>query len=179
MAHQILTVMALLGSQIADAPASPPPTTAANLRVVLKRDTPIELMATREVNTADVQPGTIFKLRVNRPVAVDGKTVIPVGAWVYGEVTSARGSRALGRAGVLQAKLNYLELGEARITVSGDVSSKGVPATSTAVLVALAGVTGFFNRGNEAKIKAGEIITALVTDDVILDISGPVVKRAE
>ncbi len=178
MAHQLTVIIALFFSQLSEVAPPSPPVTAPAQRVLLKRDTPIELMATKEVNTADVKPGTIFKLRVNRPVTIDGVVVIPIGAWVYGEVLAARGSRGLGRSGTLKAKLSYLELGDTKIAVTGDVSTKGAAVTSTVILVALAGWPGFFNRGNDAKIKAGDMVSALIGEDVAFDVAGSVVTRA-
>lgn len=57
--------------------------------IVLTKDMPVELMAPTEVSTADATPGMIFKLRVNKPIQVDGATVVPVGTPAFGQVVSA------------------------------------------------------------------------------------------
>ncbi|WP_168727433.1 MULTISPECIES: hypothetical protein [Sphingomonas] len=141
--------------------------------VTLKRDTPIELMAMTEVSTASAKPGQVFKLRVNKPVVVSGVTVVPAGSWVYGEIIAARDAGGLGKSGRLTAKLTHLALGDVRIPVEGDISAKGTGAGSAGAAVLFAGLTGLFHRGNNAKIKGGEIVNGFIADDVTLDLSGP------
>ena len=151
--------------------------TPSVLPVLLRQDTPIELMATKEVSTADVTAGTRFKLRVNKPVVMDGKTVIPVGAVAYGEVTDAIDSGGLGKSGRMTAKLLYVQTGDAQILLSGDVSAKGTGAGSAGLAILFTGWAGFFHRGNNAKIKAGEILTGFIADDAWLDVVGTIVHR--
>ncbi|MEO5865718.1 MAG: hypothetical protein ABIS14_12875 [Sphingomonas sp.] len=154
------------------------PIAAVSKTVMLKRDTPIELMAPSEISTAKATPGTIFKMRVNHPVEVGGRTIIPVGAWAFGQVTDARAAGMVGEAGAMRAKLLRLELDDAVIPLEGDVQEKGTGAGSAAVAVLLTGFVGLFHRGNNAKIKAGEIVTGFVSEDVPLDLSGPRARLA-
>lgn len=148
-------------------------TAVVSQTVTLKRDTPLELMAMTEVSTATAKPGQVFKLRVNKPVAVSGVTVVPAGSWVYGEILAARDAGGLGKSGRLTAKLTYLALGDVHVPVEGDISAKGTGAGSAGAAVLFAGLTGLFHRGNNAKIKGGEIVNGFVADDVTLDLSGP------
>ncbi len=143
--------------------------TAENTAII-RRDTPIELMATKEVSTADVTAGTKFRLRLNKPVKVDDKLTIPVGTWAHGEVVSASDSGGLGKSGEMQARLLYLEYGSNRIPLEGQVSAKGTGAGSAGAAIIFAGVAGLFHRGNNAKIKAGELINAFVAEDTGLQI---------
>lgn len=154
----------------APAPAATPP-------VRLAQDTPVELMAVAEVSTADVAPGTVFKLRVNRPVTVDGRVVIPVGTPAFGEVISATDSGGLGKSGRMTARLLRIRLGEADIPLEGEMSAKGTGAGSAGVAILFAGVAGFFHRGNNAKIKAGEILAGFIGEDVLLDLSSGPARR--
>jgi hypothetical protein len=144
--------------------------------VTIPQDTPVELMATVEVSTANVTPGTRFKLRVNQPIAIDGRTIVPVGAWAIGEVLTAKGSASLGKSGQMTARLLYLQLGDVQIPLEGDVKEKGRGAGSAGSAFLLAGWVGLFHRGNNAKIKAGEIVMAFVSKDVVLDVSGPTAR---
>lgn len=156
---------------VAVTPASPAPL------VILKRDTPVELMATSEVSTADAKPGTTFKLRVNRAINVDGRLVVPVGATAFGEVLTARDSGGLGKSGQMSAKLLHIKMGDAIIPIEGETSAKGQGAGSAGAAVLLSGFVGLFHRGNNAKIKAGELLSGFVSEDVTLDLSGPVARR--
>lgn len=145
------------------APPAPPPA------LVLRRDTPVELMAPSEVRSDRAPPGTRFKLRVNKPVVVDGVTLIPVGTMGWGEVISASGSGGLGKSGLLSAKLLHIDLNGQPIPMEGETSAKGVGAGSAGLAVVFSGVAGLFHRGNNAKIKAGEIITGFVGRDLAFD----------
>ena len=57
--------------------------------MTLPQDTPVELMAPSEVSTADAVPGQLFKLRVNKPIEVEGRVIVPVGTPAFGQVVSA------------------------------------------------------------------------------------------
>lgn len=159
--------------ETAPVPAAAPPAIATR---TIPHDTPVELMATVEVSTANVVAGTRFKLRVNRPIDIDGRTVVPVGAWAYGEVLSADESGSLGKSGRMTARLLYLQLGDVQIPMEGDVSEKGRGAGSAVGAVLLGGWIGLFHRGNNAKIKAGETVMGFISQDATLDVSGPVAK---
>lgn len=153
-------------------------TDASGQRVLIPRDTPVELMATAEVSTATARPGMRFKLRVNRPVMIDGRIVIPVGTPAYGEVLDANDAGGLGKSGQLSARLTHVQFGDAVLPLEGETSSSGRGAGSPAVAVAFGGLIGLFHRGNNAKIKAGEIVAAFVAEDVALDLSGATPRRA-
>lgn len=146
--------------------------------VTIKRDTPVELMAYSEVSTADSTSGKRFKLLLNQPITVAGKIVAPKGSLAYGEVTSAEDSGGLGKSGRMTAKLLYLKLGDVEIPLEGETSEKGTGAGSAGLAILFTGWAGFFHRGNNAKIKAGEILTGYVAEDVLLDMSSTPVKRA-
>jgi hypothetical protein len=152
--------------------------TPAAAPVLLAQDTPVELMAVSEVNTDDAKPGHIFKLRVNRAVSVDGRVVVPVGAQAFGQVLTATDAGSLGKSGRMTAKLLHLRLGEAEVPLEGQTSAKGTGAGSTGVAVIFSGWMGLFHRGNNAKIKAGEILNGYVAEDVLLDLSAPIARRA-
>ncbi|GAO37840.1 hypothetical protein SCH01S_01_00030 [Sphingomonas changbaiensis NBRC 104936] len=156
-------------------PASAAPAT----RVTLPRDTPVELMAPREVSTADATAGEIFKLRVNKAIVIDGRTIVPAGTTAFGQVISASDSGGLGKSGRMTAKLLHIQLGETEIPLEGEMSAKGTGAGSAGLAVLFTGWAGFFHRGNNAKIKAGEILAGFVASDVVLDMSGPVPRRVE
>lgn len=142
--------------------------TTATAPSVIKRDTPLELMATKEVSTADAVAGTKFKLRLNKPVIVDGGTTIPVGTWAHGEVTTSSDAGGLGKSGKMTARLLYLEYGAVQIPIDGSISAEGTGAGSAGAAVLFSGVVGLFHRGNNAKIKAGEIVNAFVAQDTAL-----------
>jgi len=163
------------------AAATPTPAAAvsapAALLVTLPRDTPVELIATREVSTANAKPGTPIKLQVRSAVLIGGRTVIPAGTPAWGEVVTASDAGGLGKSGKMTARLKHVQLGEVEIPLDGEISSKGRKG-SVAGAVLSGGLMGLFHRGNNAKIKAGEVVSSFVAEDVALDYSGATVRRA-
>lgn len=74
----------------------------------------------------------------------------------------------------MTAKLLSIRLGSTEIPLEGDMSAKGTGAGSAGVAVLFTGVVGLFHRGNNAKIKAGELLVGYVAHDVTLPNGGPV-----
>lgn len=137
--------------------------------IIIPQDTPIHLMVLREVSTKEHGVGHRFRLRVNKPVVMDGETIIPIGAIAWGEVTSAERSGNLGKSGKLSAKLLYVEVGDTNISISGETSDKGNSGTAETVMGVIGlGVFGLFAKGNNAKLKAGELMTAFTLEDTVL-----------
>jgi len=148
---------------------APPPSA-----LLLRRDTPIHFMVVSEVTTKTHLAGHRFKLRVDKPVMIDGVTVIPVGATPWGEVLMAKKSGNVGKAGSLEAKLLYVESGGLQIPVSGTNAAKGASGGGETALGILAlGPLGLFAKGNNAKIKAGELMTGFVEQDTEIAPSSP------
>lgn len=142
--------------------------------VVLRRDTPIHFMVVSEVTTKTHLAGHRFRLRVDRPVVVDGVTIIAVGATAWGEVLAAKKSGNVGKAGSLEAKLLYVESGGIQIPVSGTNSARGAGGGGETALGILAlGPLGLFAKGNNAKIKAGELMTGFVEQDTQIPAPSP------
>lgn len=154
-------------------------TVAPSSYVVIIRDTPLELIATKEISTANIAVGAQFALSLNKALVVDGRTIAPWGTRAYGEVTSAAPSGNLGVTGKMSARLLYLQLGEMQIKLQGDVTAHGQGGGSAGIAFLLGGPVGLFHRGNNAKIKAGEIVTGFVDEDVTLDVSGSTIRRVE
>jgi hypothetical protein len=172
----MLTMLMAAQAAAAMLPAQgvPPTDAGAATHITVPQDTPVELMATSEVNTDDAQPGLIFKLRVNKPVVIDGRTVIPVGTPAFGEVTSATDAGGLGKSGRMTARLLNIRHAGVELPLEGQMNAKGRGAGSAGVAVIFTGVMGLFHRGNNAKIKAGEIISGFVAKDVEVPEPAPI-----
>lgn len=136
--------------------------------LTLLQDTPVELMAIAEVNTDKAQPGDLIRFRVNRAIEIGGRVAVPVGTPAFGQVTTAKDAGGLGKSGRMTAKLLRIQLGEIEIPLEGEMAAKGTGAGSAGVAILLTGIAGFFHRGNNAKIKAGEIVAGFVGSDVVL-----------
>ncbi|MEL7198285.1 MAG: hypothetical protein AAGL10_08220 [Pseudomonadota bacterium] len=133
----------------------------------IPRDTPVHLMVLTEVSTKDHDPGHRFRLRVNKPVMANGNEVIPVGAIAWGELLSAEKSGNVGKSGKLSARLLHIEHDGREIALDGEAQSEGKSGKGETILgVLAAGPLGLFAKGNNAKLKAGEMMTAFIAEDV-------------
>lgn len=154
--------------ETAAAPDSVPtmPAEPAISPLVLKRDTPIHFMVISEVTTKTHTPGHRFRLRVDKPVFVDGVLALPVGTIAWGEVLAAKKSGNVGKSGTLEARLLYVDVNGYRVPISGSNSAKGAGGGAETALGVLAlGPFGLLAKGNNAKIKAGELMTGFVEQD--------------
>jgi hypothetical protein len=138
--------------------------------ILVQQDTPIRLMVLHEVSTRSAQAGDRFVLRVDEPVIVEGVTVIPVGAKAWGEVLAAQKSGHVGKAGKISARLLSVEVGGQQIPISGENKSAGESGVNQVALGALGlGPFALFARGNNAKLKAGDIFSAYFDADMLFD----------
>ncbi len=152
-------------------PTEPASAPALQPTLVLRRDTPVHLMVMNEVSTKERSVGYRFKLRVNEPVIVSGVIVVPAGTLAYGEVTSAESSSNVGKSGRLSARLLNIDLRGRAIGISGETTANGKSGTGEVVAAVLGlGLLGLFAKGNNAKIKAGELMTGFTTEDTQFDV---------
>lgn len=152
----------------ADAAEPATPAEPAPPAILIPRDTPVRLMVLSEVSTKDHEPGHRFRLRVNEAVMIDGIERIPVGAAAWGELVDATRSGNVGKSGKLSARLLYIELGGREIPIEGETTAEGKSGKGETILGVIGlGPLGLFAKGNNAKIKAGEMMTAFIAEDVI------------
>lgn len=141
---------------------------------VLARDTPVHLMVLNEVTTKTHPAGHRFALRVDQPVMLGERIVIPVGARAWGEVTHADSSGNVGKPGSLNAHLLYVEVDGRQVPITGETTARGKGGGAETVIGVLAlGPLGLFAKGNNAKIKAGERMTAFTVGDFALSPAAP------
>ena len=141
--------------------------------IVLPRDTPVHLMVLNEVSTKKHEVGHVFRLRVNQPIVIDGRELIPVGATAWGELTDADKSGNVGKSGTLAARLTHLEHNGVRVPIEGETTATGKSGKGETLLGVLAmGPLGLFAKGDNARIKAGEKMVAFVSEDVTFDVEG-------
>jgi hypothetical protein len=162
-------VFALLLQSASPAPEPVSPPVAAS--VVAKAGTALRLMVWNEVSTRSAKAGDRFLMIVDAPVAIDGRIVIPRGAKAWGEVVSARSSGMVGRAGALETRLLHLDTAGGPVpiapTPTAVTSDKGRNGALQMVMVTAALTPwGPFARGNNARLKAGHIVEAVLGADV-------------
>lgn len=155
--------------------AAPPAPASHPGALPVDQDTLVRLMVINEVSTRTTKPGDRFPLRVDENVVVNGVTVIPVGSKAWGEVLSAEASGVVGKSGKLNAKLLYVEVGADRVPLAGEAKSAGAGGTAETVLGVIGlGPFGLLARGNNAKLKAGDIFNGYFASPMLFD---PATKR--
>ncbi|MGS1018097.1 hypothetical protein [Allosphingosinicella humi] len=138
--------------------------------VFVEQDTMVRLMVVNEVSTKVAKVGDRFVLRVDEDVVVNGVTIIPVGTKAWGEVLSAESSGVVGKSGKLEARLLYAEVNGDRIPLRGENRSAGASGTGETVMGVIGlGPFGLLARGNNAKLKAGEIFNGYFDRDMLFD----------
>jgi hypothetical protein len=148
--------------------AVPPPAPAPKL--VLPKGTMVRLMVLKEVNSRDNHPGDRFVLRVDEAVQVHGVTIIPIGAKAWGELLQSETSGGVGKSGKISARLLYVEADGQRIVLDGARQSSGGGGAGNVVAGVIAfGPLGLFMKGNNASLKAGEILNGYTLADTPLD----------
>lgn len=120
-------------------------------------------MFVKEINSRIAHAGDRFRLRVDEPVFINGKPVIPVGSWAWGEIVSMESNGAVGRGGRLAAKLLYLDLPSGHLPLKGDVVNHGGGNGAGVVMAVVGfGILGLLTAGDSARFKAGDMLTAYV-----------------
>jgi hypothetical protein len=154
------------------APAIAPASVAtAKPTILLPKGTMVRLMVMNEVNSRDHQAGHRFVLRVDEEVKANGVTLVPIGAKAWGEVVSAAGTGGAGKGGRLNARLLYLDADGKQIPLDGERRAAGNSSTGQVVTGVVAfGIFGLLMKGNNAKLKAGEILNGYTLEDARFDL---------
>jgi hypothetical protein len=163
-------------SQSSDIPTAQPaadpqaPASASAPKLVLPKGTMVRLMVLKEVNSRDNKPGDRFVLRVDEAVQIHGVTVIPIGAKGWGELVGAERTGEVGKSGRINARLLYVEANGQRVDLEGERQSSGGGGTGQVVASVLAfGPFGLLMKGNNASLKAGEILNGYTLADTAFD----------
>lgn len=173
----------------ATAPATPPtPTTTTpsempaptngHRRIVLEDNTPVQLVLSENLSSANATTGQTVAFEVSDEIVADGAIVVPRGSLAWGTVTEAQAKRRLGRAGKLDVNIDKVRLGDGeKVLLSATSHAKGGTHTGamTAGIVATALVVWpaapFFllMHGKDITIPKGTKITAFINGDAVLD----------
>ncbi len=143
-------------------------------QAVLPKGTMVRLMVLNEVNSRDHAAGHRFVLRVDEEVRAGATTIIPIGAQAWGEVVDARATGGAGRSGKLNARLLYVDTGGRQVKLDGERHAAGNGSTGQVVASVVAfGPLGLLMKGNNAKLKAGEILNGYTLEDQVFDLPSP------
>jgi hypothetical protein len=110
------------------APLSAQSTSVAGAQsATLLTGTTVQLRMKTELTTKDkrAKVGDRFALEVTEPVALNGVTVIPVGAVATGEIMTVRNKGMFGKSGLIEARMMHVRVGDRQIRLTGRVDDKG------------------------------------------------------
>lgn len=149
------------------------PAVAAAPGPVLRAGTPVLMVTTSPISSRRARQGQRFDLAVAEDVLVDGMVVIPRGSRGVGDVARVVEKGMFGKAGKLEVRVLFVEVGGRRIRLDGRATDKGKSGLGpTAAAVVLVGVWGGFVTGKSAVIPAGSTLTGHVYEDLPLKRAG-------
>lgn len=155
-----MAISAVVGTSVAAQVATP----AAGAMNSIAPGTEVELMVLTEVNTRISLPGSLVRLRLNKPVLVDDKVVLPIGTPAFGKVDSVVKSGIAGSRGSIAIRMSHIEGSGGPIPLANELltyQARGGKGDDAAKLL-LAPMYAPFAPANSAKIKAGELVHARI-----------------
>jgi hypothetical protein len=155
-----------------------PAQVAAGSRFILEDGTPIKLVLSETISSADATVGQTIPFEVVEDVLVDGVVVIPKGGTAWATVTAAQAKRRMGRGGKLDLNIDKVRLVDGSKTLLSAVkNTKGGGHTgamtgaivATSLILWPAAPFFLFMHGKDITIPKGTAITAFVQGDDVLD----------
>jgi len=161
-----------------------PLTTRAQGRQVIPAGTRITVRLSEELSTANRHKGSVFSTRVEKPVIVDGRVVVPSGTVAYGRILDVERHKRVGRPKI-DGTLTSLMIRGREVPIVTDVvgaegkrggglakvgagtligAIAGAPVAGAAVGAGVAAVM----RGSDLVIPAGTIGEVALKQDVVL-----------
>ena len=137
--------------------------------VILADGTDVPLVFDEDLSSKTAVEGDQVTLILTEDLKVGDVVVAKAGAKAQGEVTNAKKSGMMGKAGELNIRLNYLKVGTYKVHLRGTKGKEGQSGTTGAiVLTVLFGPIGLIKHGKNIDIKKGSALKAYVADDINL-----------
>ncbi len=136
---------------------------------MLREGEDVYLKFAQDLSSKTASDGDPVALVLVDDLKVGNVVVAKAGSHAFGEVTNAKKSGMMGKAGELNLRLDYLKVGDAKIRLRGTKGKEGASGTTGAVvLTVLFGPIGLIKHGKNVDIKEGSALHAFVGDDVAL-----------
>ncbi len=153
----------------APAPAAAETATAASGKLVLTEGTDVPLTFDQDLSSKTAAEGDAVTFVLADDIKIGDVVVIKAGAKAFGEVTNAKKSGMMGKAGELNIRLDYLKAGNTKVRLRGSKGKEGESGTTGAVvLTVLFGPIGLIKHGKNIEMKKGTALKVYVSDDVSL-----------
>jgi hypothetical protein len=152
--------------------ATPGPSVAADApsgKLVLAEGTDVPLTFDQDLSSKTAAEGDPVVLILAEDLKIGNVVVAKAGARAVGEVTNAKKSGMMGKAGELNIRVDYLKIGETKVHLRGTKGKEGESGTTSAiVLTVLFGPIGLIKHGKNIEIKKGTALKVYVSDDISL-----------
>jgi mannose-6-phosphate isomerase class I len=137
--------------------------------LLLPEGTDVQLIFDEDLSSKTAADGDEVTFVLADDLKVGDVVVAKAGAKAQGEVTNAKKSGMMGKAGELNVRLNYLKVGNFKVRIRGTKGKEGESgATGAIVLTVLFGPIGLIKHGKNIEIKKGTALKAYVADDIKL-----------
>lgn len=170
----VTLVFVMLAQTAAPAAALAAQGPAPSTEINLPDGTEITVVTTEEISSKTATEGDALTFKVDEDVKVNDKVVIAKGTLVKGEVSNAKKSGRMGKAGSLGIRvLSTSSVDDQKIKLRASKGKEGDDKTGTTVaLVVLFGPLGFLKKGKDAKIKEGTRIKAYTDEEKKVTVKG-------
>jgi hypothetical protein len=148
------------------APAAAAP---ASAKLVLAEGSDVPLTFDQDISSKTAQEGDPVAFVLAEDLKVGDVVVAKAGCKAFGEVTNAKKSGMMGKAGELNVRLDYLKVGDTKVHLRGAKGKEGQSGTGTAVaLTVLFGPIGLIKHGSNIDIKKGTPLKVYAGEDAPL-----------
>jgi hypothetical protein len=156
----------------------PTPPSSAPSAFLLEDGTPVHLVLSENVSSADAVTGQTVEFETVDDVIVNGFVVIPRGSVAWATITDAQHKRRMGRAGHVDMNIDKVRLADGEKALlravkdaqGGSHTGAMVGAMAATAIFTLGGSALFLlMHGKDTTIPKGTDITAFVHGSVVLD----------
>jgi hypothetical protein len=153
---------------IPTAAAIPPSTPAAvPAKLILAEGVDVPLTFDQDISSKTAAEGDPVVFLLAEDLKVGDIVVAKAGSKAFGEVTNAKKSGMMGKAGELNIRLDYLKAGDVKVKLRGTRAKEGESGTTSAiVLTVLFGPIGLIKHGKNIDIQKGTALKVYVGDDI-------------
>jgi hypothetical protein len=138
-------------------------------KLILREGTDVPLRFAQTLSSKTAAEGDPVTLILDDDLKVGTVVVAKSGCKAFGEVTNAKKSGMMGKAGELNIRLDYLKVGDFKVKLRGSKGKEGESGvTSTVVLTVLFGPIGLIKHGKNIDIQEGSALKVFVGDDIAL-----------
>lgn len=140
-----------------------------NGKYMLREGEDVQLKFAQDISSKTAADGDSVAFILQDDLKVGDVIVAKAGSKAFGEVTNAKKSGMMGKAGELNVRLDYVKVADGKIKLRGSKAKEGQSGTTGAVvLTVLFGPIGLIKHGKNIDIKEGTSLKAYVADDVAL-----------